>query len=75
MDEPRQQTGRGEARRFSDGAGHKWSAWVEMREQVDGSSTPVLIFMSDHAIRCVTRFPPDWRSESDAELERMSWRV
>ena len=32
-----------------------------------------LIFESDLAWRCVWAFPDNWRSLSDAELERLGW--
>ena len=66
-------TSRADARRFFDGQGQVWRAWEELREAADGTSARVLIFMSDHAIRCVTRFPANWAEQSAAELERTSW--
>lgn len=66
---------RSEPRSFHDEAGRAWQVYELRRDGPDGASVILLVFESASAIRCVRRYPADWRELSPAMLEALSWSV
>ena len=64
------------ARSFVAADGRRWV----VREHVvapraGGAPHPLLVFESRSVLRWTRRFPVQWRSLTDAELEALSWQV
>ena len=52
--------------------GHGWT----VREVIDPMShSTALIFSSDHIVRRVRHYPPNWRDLSDGDLVGVSWSI
>jgi hypothetical protein len=64
---------RSESRHFRDGEGRAWQVFELRRRGPDGEAAKLLVFESSAAIRCVRRYPADWRELSQAKLEALSW--
>lgn len=61
---------------FRDGAGCVWNVYEVAAGAVPwAKGRRCLLFDSESAIRRVWRYPPDWRTLSEAELETLSWCV
>jgi hypothetical protein len=70
MEDPRWQS-----RTFRDDAGRAWQVFERRRAGADGELVTLLVFESDAAIRCVRRYPANWRELPPDELEALSWSV
>ena len=56
---------------YTDGAGTAWRAYERRRP----GQRPALVFESNHAIRLVRDYPPNWHTLPRAALEALSWCV
>jgi hypothetical protein len=63
-----------QGRVYVDAVGRRWCVSERPRRQDDPPPKTCLVFMSEHVVRRVLHFPPDWRLRSDTELEAMSWQ-
>lgn len=54
--------------------GHQWVVREVQPSQFDRRGTSSLVFVSDHAMRRVRDYPPDWYEWSDEDLLAVSLR-
>ena len=67
---------REDARLFYDHRGRLWSVRERScHAEPEARADRCLVFDSAIASRRVWRYPHDWRTLSDAELEELSWRT
>jgi len=59
---------------FVDADGTKWRVFEQAFSDYDRRRGVSLIFASDAAVRRVRDFPATWRTLSDTELARLSWK-
>jgi hypothetical protein len=64
--------GPAEARRFRDSQNREWRVYERQRDSL-GGPVMILVFDSDAALRCVRRYPGNWRELLPEALERLSW--
>jgi hypothetical protein len=61
--------------RFMDSTGCEWQVYEWKRDDVDGHRLTLLVFESGRAVRCVRRYPPNWRELDASALQDLSWRT
>jgi hypothetical protein len=62
-------------REFVDTEGARWRVYEQPVSDYDRRRGTSLIFASEAAVRRVRDFPADWKSLSDEELVRLSWKA
>ena len=64
------------SRSFIDGQGVQWRVSERpVRRTPTEPARACLFFEAPHIIRRVCEYPTDWRTLTDVELERLSWRL